>query len=139
MKTHHSKIKIFFIAITSIFVLLIASIQVSVKTLNHFKKGFYFEKYGKVEEAKEVLLNMHPIGSDVNALVATLKKAGASVEEMKEKDFRKEWRVVGFKGALHYSYMQSGFFTPNRWGGAITYDVSDKIIRYGLGREYLGL
>ena len=129
MKTRHSKIKIFFIALTSIFVLMIASIQVSVKTLNHFKGGFYFEKYSSAEEAKGVLLKMHPIGSDVNALVETLKKAGAKITD--ERDDRGEY--------LFYVYHQKGFFTPYKWGGAIVHDTSDNIITYGMGMEYRGL
>lgn len=39
---------------------------------NKFKKGFYFEKYKTAEEAKAALLELHPIGSDVEGLVRTL-------------------------------------------------------------------
>jgi len=32
---------------------------------NKFKKGFYFEKYKTAEEAESALLELHPIGSDI--------------------------------------------------------------------------
>ena len=45
--------------------------------LNHFREGFYFEKYDGVEATKE-LLRLYPVGSDAYRVVDTLEKAGAS-------------------------------------------------------------
>jgi hypothetical protein len=45
--------------------------------MNRFKEGFYYEKYSSEKDAQAALLELHPIGSDVKALRATLENAGA--------------------------------------------------------------
>ena len=43
---------------------------------NQFKPGFHFEKYNTPEEAKEALLKLHPIRSDIDGLARELKEIG---------------------------------------------------------------
>ena len=47
------------------------------KTLvSKLSPGFRFEKYKTAEDAKRALLQLHPVGSDVDDLIETLKKIG---------------------------------------------------------------
>jgi hypothetical protein len=62
---------------------------------NKFKRGFYFEKYDDGNEAKNALLKIHPVGSDIEDLFETLRKAGAncniySADKIKEYIFTKD-------------------------------------------------
>jgi len=43
--------------------------------INRFRRGFYFEKYNR-SKTEKILLELHPIGSNINDLVGTLEKAG---------------------------------------------------------------
>ena len=66
----------FLFAIIEIFTLfIIIKNGGDVHMFNKFKKGFYFEKYKTAEEAKTVLLKLHPIGSDIEGLVKTLERS----------------------------------------------------------------
>ncbi len=72
-------------------ILLAATTNSNANMFNKFKKGFYFEKYKTAEEAKSELLELYPIGSDVNELLKALKKAGAEYgiyrEEMESYEY----------------------------------------------------
>jgi hypothetical protein len=87
-----SKVVIKLFAIIPIFTLFIIIEDGDANMFNEFKKGFYFEKYKTAEEAKTVLLKLHPIGSDVEGLVKTLERAagrkcGIYREETESYDF----------------------------------------------------
>ena len=60
--------------------LIFSFIKADPHFFNHFKPGFYFEKYDTkgFEALREELLTLHSKGSDVKALGVTLQKAGAS-------------------------------------------------------------
>ena len=60
--------------------LIFSFIKADPHFFNHFKPGFYFEKYDTkgFEALREELLTLHPKGSDVKALGVTLQKAGTS-------------------------------------------------------------
>jgi|GEM_PF-3134916 len=60
--------------------LIFSFIKADPHFFNHFKPGFYFEKYDTkgFEALREELLTLHPKGSDVKALGVTLQKVGAS-------------------------------------------------------------
>lgn len=60
----------------TLFSILITVQDSNASMFNRFKKGFYFEKYKNADEAKEALLKLHPVGSDVRELVKTLERAG---------------------------------------------------------------
>jgi hypothetical protein len=75
-------IKIFSFLLISILSLTIITNnnKAEAKMFNKFKKGFYFEKYKTAEEAKAALLELHPIGSDVEGLIKTLERAGVHLD-----------------------------------------------------------
>ncbi len=139
MKTRHSKIKIFFIALVSIFALIIAN-QVGSKALNHFKKGFYFEKYNGTDEAKKYLFKIHPMGSDVEALVQTLKNAGAIFES--EKVFNEKDRKIYYKmdkeayASLDCYYKQNGLLVGYEWKIGIVFNKDRKILAYNMIKQF---
>lgn len=85
--------------------------QAQANIFNRFREGFYFEKYKTAEEAKVELLKLHPIGSDVQPLIETLERAGASVEMRDLKNYEKfytkeyrEWKLRGNAEAYSASY-----------------------------------
>jgi hypothetical protein len=53
------------------------------KAYNRILPGFYFEKYKTAEKAQEALLKIHPIGSDVDDFLKSLKKIKGKYEEVK--------------------------------------------------------
>jgi capsule polysaccharide modification protein KpsS len=131
------------ITILLIFIMIIGS-TAEAKFMNKFKKGFYFEKYKTAEEAKSVLLEMHPVGSDVDALVKTLEEAGATVTEIKKESIDKyisqvEKEQECFKGVLYYEYYRNEFLAPYGWTGIIIYSKQNTYLSIFVWKEYLGL
>lgn len=47
----------------------------------HLTSEFRFEKYKTAEEAEKALLQLHPVGSDVQNIARTLQQAGMIVEK----------------------------------------------------------
>jgi hypothetical protein len=109
------------------------------KFINKFKRGFYFEKYKTADDAKAALLQLHPIGSDVDALVKTLEKAGAKIEEIPKKEIYDAWIQEGATAGIGYDYFENKLIYGYKWGGAITYNEKNEIIDYGLSKHYEGL
>lgn len=72
LKKIRTKSLILFLAVLSLSLILSINNNAEANMFNKFKKGFYFEKYKTAEEAQKVLLELHPIGSDVGELVRTL-------------------------------------------------------------------
>lgn len=82
---------------------------------NKFKNGFYFEKYKTAEEAKAVLLELHPIGSDVGELVRTLEKAGGKCA-IREDKVNKSSNENGLKYMLcTYNSKKIGYISLWIW------------------------
>ncbi|MCX6780250.1 MAG: hypothetical protein NT034_03670, partial [Candidatus Magasanikbacteria bacterium] len=55
----HHNLKTLILFFTSLFFLITTSNQANADMFNRFRKGFYFEKYGDPEKAKEALLKLH--------------------------------------------------------------------------------
>ena len=122
----------------NLLVLIISIMTLSMTTnntaeanvFNKFKKGFYFEKYTNVEEAKAALLELHPVGSDVQGLVRTLEGSGAIVKQHKTND-----------GEIIYFYEYdcgTKILNPLKWSGGIRFRDTE-IIDYGENKHYMGL
>jgi hypothetical protein len=108
--------------------------------------GFRFEDYKTKEEAKAALLKLHPVGSPVDGLLETLRKAGATIEVdmiLTEKNkFLFLKAPLNAVGASGYYYNQSGLLpalSSYKWAGGIPYDKDRNIIDIGVGKEYMGL
>lgn len=128
-------------------ILLTSTNQAQANMFNKFKKGFYFEKYKTAEEATNALLELHPIGSDVEGLIKTLEGAGAMIKEEDLKNYKKfkeydRWWKEGITKFYVISYDKaSPFFVIINyleWRGGIAIDKNNKIIFCGLhrGRSY---
>ncbi len=100
---------------------------------------FRFEDYRTAEEAKAALLKLHPVGSDAETLIATLKLAGAEIEYV---DIRKGYKIY-YKdeiGAYKYSYWKYNLgINAYQWSGFIPYDKEKKILNIGVGKMWEGL
>jgi hypothetical protein len=147
--------KIIFIPIIAVFKefsklaipVLLATIilfQLNQNQFNRFKQGFYFEKYSTAKEANNALLQLHPIGSDVNALVKTLEKAGGKVKEESLESYyeykkfkkREKWwkKDVAMILDIKYDKASPFFVIINwiKWGGSIQADRNKSILFIGL-------
>ncbi|OFW80267.1 MAG: hypothetical protein A3D15_04325 [Alphaproteobacteria bacterium RIFCSPHIGHO2_02_FULL_40_34] len=94
------------------------------KMFNKFKKGFYFEKYKTAEEAKAALLELHPIGSDVEGLVETLEGAGAETyEPVITEKYKNNPRLENMCW-YQYSHRTMDSLFPKTWG--LTIEVNNK-------------
>ena len=91
---------------------------------NKFKNGFYFEKYKTAEEAKAALLELHPIGSDVEGVVRTLEAAGGKEDTPKSKEDNGGWEYIEIRNHkiylgtfLSFSYKHNRLTSifPRRW------------------------
>ena len=80
--------------------LIFSFIKADPHFFNHFKPGFYFEKYDPkgFEALREELLTLHPKGSDVKALGVTLQKAGASAFQNEPRQVP-SWQLKSFVDA----------------------------------------
>ncbi|MBU6140977.1 MAG: hypothetical protein KGP29_05455 [Proteobacteria bacterium] len=115
--------------------------QANANMFNKFRKGFYFEKYNTAEEATNALLELHPIGSDVEGLIKTLEGAGAVVTEESEKDLENykkfypkeysEWRKNGNLKTYRASYDKASpffvFINYLKWSSDIWVGKDNKI------------
>lgn len=141
-------IKAFLVLAISILSLTItATNNAEANMFNKFRKGFYFEKYKTAEEAKAALLELHPIGSDVEGLVMTLEGAGAVVNEEnldnyhKFREYDSWWKDGVVKMySLKYDKASPFFVVLNwlEWTGTVQMNKEGKIIFIGLrrGRAY---
>lgn len=109
--------------------------------LNKFKKGFYFEKYKNVEEAKAALLELHPIGSEVEGLVKTLEVAGCScklVDQNKLENAKKNDSKIRHLTNVIHCELSTSFMKSIVWRVGIMI-VGNRIDDIGIGKEYMGL
>ena len=131
----------------TIFLLAISTNQAQANMFNRFREGFYFEKYKTAEEARAALLELHPIGSDIEGLVGTLEGAGAVIKEENLESYKKFkeydwWWKEGTARFYVVSYDKASpfFVIINylKWAGGIRIDKNNRIISYGLhrGRAY---
>jgi hypothetical protein len=101
----------------------------------HMTSEFRFEKYKTAEDAKVVLLKLHPVGSSVDELVETLDKAGG--EEyipFIEGKYKKNPRL---KNIVYFRYY-SGFLELIRWGVSVERYKENKIFNIGVSKMYEG-
>lgn len=157
--------KNFLILILSIITLtMISNNNAEANMFNKFKKGFYFEKYSTAEEAKAALLELHPIGSDVDALVRTLEGAEMSIietvtkedaikDKSKEKYFFKivdhliepnhyksdYVKVPNSTNAVSIYEYNAGVINPLLWKIWIWYDKNNKVTELDIVKHYMGL
>jgi hypothetical protein len=121
--------------------LFINSNNAEAGMLNRFKKGFYFEKYKTAEEAKENLLKLHPIGSDVKELVKTLERSGGKCSDVDSKKLEKAKinnpKIKHLTNVIHCEVLV-GFINPIAWRVGVM-AVENKIDDIGIGKEYMGL
>jgi hypothetical protein len=117
-KNHSLKTSILFVV--SLFILIAATHnQANANMFNRFKKGFYFEKYSNPEEAKEALLKLHPIGSDVVALVRTLEMAGGRCYEIENVIRNKKPTTV-----KRCEYKEKEIFLDTKWRVIADYNIN---------------
>ena len=136
-------------AIIAIFTLFITIKNSDADMFNKFKDGFYFEKYSSADEAKAALLELHPIGSDVEGLIKTLEMAGGNVYISNMSNYKKfyqekylDWQNKGNVVAYDIKYDKaSPFFVILNWlewNGTVWVDRENKItfIHFNRGRAY---
>ena len=136
-------------AIIAIFTLFITIKNSDANMFNKFKDGFYFEKYSSADEAKAALLELHPIGSDVEGLIKTLEMAGGNVYISNMSNYKKfyqekylDWQNKGNVVAYDIKYDKaSPFFVILNWlewNGTVWVDRENKItfIHFNRGRAY---
>ena len=136
--------------LTLILTLLLLPINNSY-SMGHKEKRFKFENYKTAEDAKAELLRRHPIGSDVDALLETLRRAGAKVEEKRVvSEYDKQRYLKGIPdyitydqlyGESSYHYEQPGIrryiLLSYKWGGGISYDKNNKLTHLAVSYWYL--
>ena len=107
--------------ILSLFVLFLSltttANNANANMFNKFKNGFYFEKYKTAEEAKAALLELHPIGSDVEGVVRTLTGAGAVNRTIESKFLFLDKRKIenGYLVWYWYSHNKLLSIFPRKW------------------------
>lgn len=151
-------------ALLSILILITPITQANANMFNKFKKGFYFEKYNTfhlfpktihkkidIEEARNALLEVHPIGSDARSLFQTLDKAGAKVkfsinrsdmlsDPIREREYFS--REVSKSASVMHNYQYDAgiwLINPITWTVLIFCDSNGMITNVYLGRDYTGL
>jgi len=131
---------IIFLSVLSItFIAVISTSHANM--FNRFKKGFYFEKYSTVEEAKEELLKLHPIGSDVDGLVKRLEEAGCKcnlMDQDKLESAKENNPKIRHLTTVIHCEVSTGFMNSIVWRAGIMI-VENKIDDIGIGKEYMGL
>jgi hypothetical protein len=114
------------IFLISILPLIAISTSANASMFNRFKKGFYFEKYKTADEAKEELLRFHPIGSDVEGLMVTLKKAGMKCGPVTNPEFKDKQE---YKNLIYCDYYKSKFVIfSTEWRVLARFDPKDSNI-----------
>jgi len=107
----------------SIFFLSLTTANSNANMFNKFKKGFYFEKYKNAEEAKAALLELHPIGSDVDGLVKTLEGARMKCGSITNPKFKDK---PEYKGLIYCDYFKSNFIIfSTEWRVIVKPDPED--------------
>lgn len=122
---------------SALFAILIVIMWNWMFIVTWIKPGFQFEQYTTAESAKAALLKKHPIGSSVDAFIATLESAGAKVERISNERVKKIWGDdKSFVGAIGYRYRQSGLLFVYKWGGACRFDENRQITSFGMSRRW---
>jgi hypothetical protein len=148
----------------SLFLAILTSNNANANMFNKFKKGFYFEKYKTADEAKEELLKLHPIGSDAQALIETIERAGgefiiritrddAMNDSAKEKYFFKYTKELVEPNYYRYNSQKvdsatfyftsfkanTGILNPLLWNILVWHDKENNITEIDLSKNYMGL
>ena len=152
-------------ALLTIFLLAISTNQAQANMFNRFREGFYFEKYKTAEEARAALLELHPIGSDIEGLVGTLEGAGAkhiktftredeknnphagyftktlpSQDPLPKKTIFSKVRIDNSASLVRDFELNVGIIiNPLLWKAYVWTDNDDKIIDFIILKEYVGL
>jgi hypothetical protein len=96
------------------------------------------------KDAMTDLLKLHPVGTDVKPLLATLKNAGADIKEKdltnarKFKEYDKWWEEGTVTAYTFYYDKASPFFMVINyleWGGTVRVDSNNKIINLVIYRK----
>ena len=131
LKKITTKYLILFLSVFSLSLISPINNNANANMLNKFKKGFYFEKYENAEEAQKALLELHPIGSDVEELVKTLDIA-TSKEKIFDKsvdDLRDRISKKGSYFYFDYTEYVMPFVGVSRWIVVVDVDTTNyKII-----------
>ncbi len=130
---------------------LVTNKNSEAKMFNKFKKGFYFEKYKTAEEAKAVLLELHPIGSDVDGLLKRLEGANGkfidsinrkdlSSDPVREREYFSE-NISKTASKIYEYHYETGVWliNPITWFVLIYCDSNNIITDLHLSRSYMGL
>ncbi|MDX2083624.1 MAG: hypothetical protein SFV53_06540 [Rickettsiales bacterium] len=113
-------------AFFSSFFLLLTLNQAEANMFNRFKKGFYFEKYRTAQEAQTALLEMHPIGSDVEGLLKTLEATGAKCGSITNPDYKDK---PEYKNLIYCScYTSKLIIFSTEWRVLIRFDTKNPAI-----------
>ena len=99
---------------------------------------FRFEKYKTAEEAKAVLLKLHPVESPVDDLVKTLEDAGAECEKINKKLFANNSKYERVSEVIHCKKF-TGIAETISWLVGIFLDDSLKIQDVRVSRTYEGV
>ena len=121
-----------------LFILLITAVvglnnESEAKMLNKFKEGFYFEKYKTEEEVKEVLLKLHPVGSNLKKLVDTLERAGAGKYSPKISKKHQKNPKLNYMLWYKYDHMTLTSIYTKSWSLSIQYNKNNEIISISVG------
>ena len=112
-------------AIIAIFTLFITIKNSDANMFNKFKDGFYFEKYSSADEAKAALLELHPIGSDVEGLIKFLERLEIKCDTKFNKN---EYGIF-----LNCRYKESGPFYY-LWTLSVRIHEQNKIAEFYIGK-----
>ena len=115
LKKITTKYLILFLSVFSLSLISPINNNANANMLNKFKKGFYFEKYENAEEAQKALLELHPIGSDVEDLVSTLDAAGGrcGIYETKVKTYTEIFEGKEVVGTSQFEAKKEAIVTPH--------------------------
>ena len=125
-------------SLTNSYFLTINPNNANANMLNKFKDGFYFEKYSTAEEAKEALLELHPIGSDVGELVKTLEGAGGKCGTIDKIKYNTKPENLNYSELTKIINCKYQHFYAMNWEIGIMC-VNNLIDDIGIRPEYTGL
>ena len=118
--------------------LLTSASPAQANIFNKFRKGFYFEKYSTVEEAKEEILKLHPIGSDADELIKTLERAGCKCKIIDNSKLEAAKKVDQTLKNVSEVFHCENLINLVVW--RISLMVAEtKIHNIGINKEYMGL
>jgi hypothetical protein len=117
---------------------IISTSNANANMFNRFKKGFYFEKYSTAEEAKAALLELHPIGSDVEGLVKTLERAGGKCNSINKIKYNTKPINLNYLKLTKIINCKYQYFYSMNWEIGIMC-INNLIDDIGIHNEYTGL